>query len=352
MVDRDFYNVLGVERSATPEQVKRAYRRLAMRWHPDRNRGDKIAEQRFREVSAAYRVLADPLDRARYNRLGPLFFLKEDPHKAEELAEAVRRAWRDLVGRKARGEPIHYALQVSLEEAATGTEREISLPRKVVCEDCQGLGATSEHREICTACDGTGRARNMLRSPCFHCQGRGYHILTPCSTCGGEGLVEQTDTLRVHVPPGVDTGSTLRVADRGHESTDPGAPGDLLLVIHVQEHPIFTRQGPDLHLSVPLRLDEVLAGTDLEIPTLEGQTVVRIPPGMTHDAVLRLKDRGMPLAAGKTSERGDLLLNLRHELPTGLTPEQVRGLQAWIQTLPETAHPERARWAAQLEHRS
>ncbi len=349
MTDRDYYNVLGLSRSATPEQVKRAYRRLAMRWHPDRNLGDPVAERRFKEVHAAYRVLSDPLERERYDRLGPLFQPDGGPPRPDVLRDAVRRAWNDLVGRKVDGEAIHYTLRLDLEDAARGIHREVVVPRRIHCPDCKGLGAPVADRHTCGACKGSGRANNLLRSRCFHCDGRGFVIDTPCGTCAGGGLVEREEAITVKVPAGVDTGTRLRVAERGHCPSGDGPPGDLLVLVDVADHALFRRDGGDLRVTLPLPLSEAILGADVPVPTLDGATWIRIPPGTPHGHVLRLGGRGMPDPRG--DRRGDLLVEVELELPQDLSTDEQAMLARWAEQLDGARHPRRRAWNDAVEAR-
>lgn len=349
MADRDYYNVLGLPRDADAEQIKRAYRRLAMRWHPDRNAGDAIAEIRFKQVHEAYRVLSDPLERARYDRMGPLFEPDGQPLDPDRLRATVRRAWADLVGRKTRGDDVQYTVRLTLEEAAAGQQREILVPRQVRCPDCKGLGAPPAQRHVCEVCGGTGTARNLLRSRCFHCGGKGFIIDTPCETCGGRCVVEREEAIRVKVPPGVDTGTRLRVADRGHEPAGDGPAGDLFVVVDVGPHALFTRRGVDVTVTIPLSLAEAVLGADVPVPTLSGSTWIRIPPGTPHGHVLRLRGRGMPRTSGQGA--GDLLATIEIELPEGLGQDAQQALARWAEGLDDSQHPRRGAFRKAVEAR-
>jgi len=347
--DRDYYNVLGIPRDADANQLKRAYRRLAMRWHPDRNPGDPIAEIRFKQVNEAYRILSDPLERARYDRLGPLFQPDGQPLDPDRLRATVRRAWNDLVGRRDRGEDVQFTVRLTLEQAATGVQREILVPRTVRCPDCKGLGAPAAQRHVCEVCEGTGRARNLLRSRCFHCGGKGFVIDTPCTTCAGDGVVEREEAIRVKVPPGVDTGTRLRVAERGHEPAGDGASGDLYVVVDVGPHDLFTRRGADVAVTLPLSLSEAVLGADVAIPTLGGTTWIRIPPGTPHDHVLRLRGRGMPRPG--TDAAGDLLVTVEIELPNDLSEDARAALARWADDLADAQQPRRDAFRKAVEAR-
>lgn len=349
MADRDYYNVLGVPRDADADQIKRSYRRLAMRWHPDRNTGDPIAEVRFKQVNEAYRVLSDPLERSRYDRMGPLFEPDGQPLDADRLRATVRRAWDDLVGRKRSGEDVQYTIRITLEQAATGVQREVLIPRNVHCPDCKGLGAPPEQRHVCEVCEGTGKAKNLLRSRCFHCGGKGYVIDVPCGTCQGAGVVEREEAIRIKVPAGVDTGTRLRVAGRGHEPTGDGPAGDLFVVVDVGTHELFTRQGADVAVTLPLSLAEAVLGADVPIPTLGGSTWIRIPAGTPHGHVLRLRGRGMP-RPGK-DHPGDLLVHVDIEIPNALSEDARQSLARWADALTAEQQPRREAFRKAVESR-
>jgi len=350
----DFYNILGVERTATPTEIKKAYRALAMRWHPDRNADDPIAEARFKDISEAYRILSDDEKRARYDRLGPLFQEDGRPPTPDDLQEAMGRMWSNLWGRdgKNRGTDAKFTLTVTLEEVATGVTREMTIHRKVRCRDCDGVGAQPADRVTCSACSGTGRSRGarLLRSKCFHCDGRGFEIKSACPTCHGEGVHPRAETLAVKVPKGVASGQKLKLKGKGDQDRDSGLAGDVFVVIDVAEHKLFQRRGADLVLDVPLTLAEAAAGADVAIPTLTGRTTVRVPPGTQPGKLLRLAGRGLPdLGSNRT---GDLHLHLLVEIPVGLTREESSALQSWASSLPAERHPAREALNRAAESRS
>jgi molecular chaperone DnaJ len=349
----DYYNVLGVTRTADAEELKRAYRTLALRWHPDRNPGDAVAEQKFKSVNEAYRVLSDPEHRARYDRLGPLFTEDGRPPRPDEVSDVLGRMWDNLWNRKppSRGEDLRFTLTVTLEEVVTGAHRDLIVPRQVRCGACKGVGAPPEGRESCGQCGGSGRSSGarLLRTACYHCAGRGFVVRKPCETCGGGGLVGREDPVRVKVPPGVATGQKLKLAAKGNETADGGPSGDLLVVVHVADHALFRRRGDDLIAEVPLSLDECALGVDAAVPTIDGRTHIRVPPGTPHGKVFRLAGRGLPRVGGAT--RGDLHLEVSVEIPAELSSTERASLAAWAATLPEERHPRRAAWRRALESR-
>jgi molecular chaperone DnaJ len=350
---RDYYNVLGVERSADADEIKKAYRRLALKWHPDRNAGDPTAELRFKHVSEAYRVLSDADERARYDRLGPLYQPDGQPPSPDDVSAMVSRMWDNLWGRNrnAPGEDLRYTVSVTLEEVATGTAREIVVPRKVRCPTCRGLGAPREGRQVCPICQGSGRSTGvrLFRTSCYHCSGAGFVVTAPCGTCDGDGRVGSEDAIRVKVPPGVATGTRLKVGGKGHEPAGDGRTGDLIVLVDVKEHALFRRRGDDLLVEVPLALHEAALGADVTVPTIDGTTCVRIPPGTPGGRVLRLTGRGLPRFRG--AGNGDLHLELVLEVPTSLTEAERARLAAWAGALSSDRHPQRAAFAAAVEAR-
>lgn len=353
MATRDYYNILGVERAATPDEIKKAYRSLARRWHPDHNPADADAEERFKDITEAYRTLSDPDKRTRYDRLGPLYTEDGRPPRPEDLNEVVGTMWNNLFRRKSapRGEDLRYTMSVTLEEVASGTEKEIVVPRFVRCRTCGGEGADPEGRETCEVCRGTGRATGprLLRSDCYHCEGRGFKVTKTCPDCGGDGKRGVEDALRVKVPAGVATGQKLKVPGKGNAPRGNGETGDLFVIVSVADHPLFRRRGDDVMLELPLTYAELVLGAEVAVPTLEGRTTIRIPPSSPPGKVLRLAGRGLP-HVGRSS-RGDLHIQLGLEVPAGLDPAQADALTAWSGALPKAAHPRRATFDTLVEDR-
>lgn len=353
MANRDLYNVLGVPRDASPDAIKRSYRQLAKRFHPDRNPGDPVAEARFRDVHEAYSVLSDPEQRARYDRLGPLFTSDGRPPTPDDVSDVLGRMWDNLWGRGRieEGDDLKYTVSVTLEEVATGTEREIAVPRRVTCGTCGGYGAPKDARSVCSVCDGTGRSKGprLLRSTCYHCGGQGYTVDTPCADCGGEGLVDRTDALKVKIPAGVATGQKLKLAGRGHDAPRGGHAGDLYVVVNVAEHPLFRRRGDDVLVDVPVPVTDAMLGADVPVPTLQGRTVIRVPAGTHHGRRFRLAGRGLPRRG--RGGHGDLHLQITLEVPRDLTDDEARRLRDWAEALGDDRHPEHAAFRAAVEDR-
>lgn len=354
MAYRDLYNVLGVERNASPDDIKKAYRKLAMQWHPDRTGGDEAAAQRFKDITLAYKVLSDAEERARYDRMGPFYTPDGRPMKPDELNETVGSLVGRFFGRNKQtpGRDLRYTLTLDLEDVATGTRRQITVPRRARCGDCGGTGARpGDGQAVCEVCSGTGRAQGrILRTSCYHCDGTGFVIVHPCETCEGEGRRAIDDTLEVVVPPGVATGQKLKVATKGDAAPGEGKDGDLYVIVNIAEHELFKRRGEDVVADLPLTFAEVVAGADVEVPTLEGSTVVRIAPGTPSGRILRLAGRGLPRVG--TSTRGDLHLQVVLEVPSDLTEAQRDALRGWADDLPAHAHPRRKSFDAAVRART
>lgn len=354
MATPDYYNILGVSRKASQAEIKKAYRALAMQYHPDRNQGDKVAEARFKELTAAYRCLSDPEERSRYDRLGPLYNADGRPPRPDELNEVVSTVWGNLFRRRKnqKGDDLRYTISLTLEEVATGLDKEIVVPRQVRCATCGGDGADpTGGRETCAVCEGSGRAGpRILGGECFHCDGRGYRIDKACPECDGEGRLSIQDRLKVKVPPGVATGQKLKLGGKGNAPPGDGPHGDLYVIVSVAEHPLFQRRGDDVLVEMPLTFAEVALGTDLVVPTLEGTTTIRIPPGTPPGKVFRLAQRGLPRVG--RNRRGDLHLEVTLEVPGQLDASHRDTLRSWADTLPDATHPERAAFDAAVQERT
>ena len=353
MATRDYYNILGVERRASPDDIKRAYRGLARRWHPDHNKSDN-AEERFKDITEAYKCLSDPDKRARYDRLGPLYTEDGRPPRTEDINEVVGNMFNNIFRRrgKERGEDLRYTVSLALEEVATGVEREIIVPRRIRCRTCAGSGADPDGgKSTCTVCAGSGKATGprLFRNSCYHCQGEGFTIEKPCPGCQGEGTLTIDDTLKVKIPAGVATGQKLKLTGKGNAPRGSGAEGDLLVIVNVSDHPIFRRRGDDVMVDLPLTFPEVSLGTTVIVPTLEGTTSIRIPPGSPPGKILRLANRGLPRVGRST--RGDLHLQIVVEVPENLTEDQRSALTEWAATLASTTHPRRAEFERALQER-
>lgn len=342
LANRDYYNVLGVPRGATQDEIKRAYRSLAMRWHPDRNADDPIAEVRFKAINEAYKTLSVPEDRVRYDKLGPLYTADGRPPRPEDVQEAMGTVIGNLFGRKRKknGEDLRYTLSLELEDIAVNSTREIIVPREVQCETCKGDGAEPTNgKRTCDVCQGSGKASGpwLLRSHCYHCDGRGFLVEQACTNCGGEGRLHRRDTLRVKVPAGVATGQKLKLSGKGNAPRGTGRYGDLFVIVNVTAHDLFRRRGDDLIVDLPLRYSQLVLGDETTVPTLEGSTMIKVQPSTQPGKLLRLKGRGIP-RLGRTG-RGDLLLQVELEIPTKLGETQADQLKKWSLQLNEETHP-------------
>lgn len=354
MATRDYYNILGVDRDAKPDDIKKAYRLLARRWHPDHNPEDADAEERFKDITEAYRTLSDAEKKSRYDRLGPLYTEDGRPPRPEDLNAVVGTMWNNLFRRKSatRGEDLRYTMSVTLEEVASGTEKEIVVPRFVRCRTCGGEGADpAGGQKTCDVCKGSGRATGprLLRTDCYHCDGRGFTVVKTCPDCGGDGRRGVEDTLRVKVPPGVATGQKLKVPGKGNAPRGSGETGDLFAIVSVADHPLFRRRGDDVMLDLPLTFAELALGAEVAVPTLEGRTTIRIPAGSPPGKVLRLAARGLPKIG--RSARGDLHIQLVLEVPADLEESHRQQLEQWATSLPRTAHPRRATFDSLVQDR-
>lgn len=358
MARRDYYAVLGVERNAGPEDIKKAFRALAMRYHPDRNPDDVDADRRFREIVEAWEVLGDPEQRYRYDRLGPFFRADGRPPTPDDVGAVLGEAFGSLFRRRAppeKGEDLRCTLTVTLEEAATGTERTVELRRMAHCSRCKGVGAEPDGgTRVCDDCGGSGRSgkSRLLRNECPRCDGRGMVVVKPCTRCEGKGRVEQQDSLKVRVPPGVATGQKLKIRDRGNiPRRGTGKPGDLFVLIEVAEHALFRRRGADLFCEVPITLTEAALGADLEVPTLDGRTTIRVPAGTGSGQVLRLSGRGLPTMGKDRASRGDLHYRVQIEVPVQLAASHREALGQLARSLDEAVYPQRGAFEKYLRDR-
>jgi molecular chaperone DnaJ len=331
-VKRDYYEVLGVARDADAAAIKRAYRELALKYHPDQNPDNPEAETRFKEVSEAYTVLSDPEKRTRYDRrgfegVGGDGGFGVDIGGFTELFESL---FGDLFGkRKAKtpGRDLRYTLELSFEEAALGVKKSITFPSRAECAKCSGTGAKggAAGQKSCPTCGGKGEMKVQqgffsLSKKCPTCQGEGKVVGDPCEACKGAGMVEEERTFEVNIPAGAEDGSTRRVAGQGEPGRRGGPPGDLNVIVRIKPHPLFRREGDVIVCEMPISIAEATLGAVVQVPTLEGRVEMRIPPGTQSGTIFRLRGKG----AGKPGGRGDAHVRVLVETPTALTDEQRR----------------------------
>lgn len=346
---RDYYQVLGVDKSASADDIKKAYRKLAMKYHPDRNPGDKSAEEKFKEVGEAYEVLSDADKRSRYDSYG---FAGVDPNFNPNAGGGFGGGFGgagfdfgDIFGdffgggassRSAsqnaprRGENVMARLELTFEEAAFGCEKEVSAPRIENCPNCHGTGSADGQIETCSRCHGTGQEqvvqsfmgmRMQTATTCSQCGGRGKIIKTPCSTCKGKGKVRKNNRVKVTVPAGIDNGQTLRVRSEGCVGANGGPNGDLLVEVRVKAHETFVRDGYDIRCAVPISFTQAALGAEIQVPTLEGNVPYTIPEGTQTGKEFVIRDKGIP-ELNNSRRRGDLRFTVVVETPTKLTREQ------------------------------
>jgi molecular chaperone DnaJ len=335
---RDYYEVLGVQRGVAPEELKSAFRKLAMQYHPDRNPENPDAAERFKECSEAYQVLSDPDKRRSYDMFGHSgvdtsgFSGFEGFGGFGEIFETFfgGGAGRGQRGRTTRGDDLRYDLTIAFEEAFTGIEKEIEVPRAITCEACAGSGAQpGSGVETCPGCGGSGQVRRAAQSifgqvvnivACPSCGGEGRLVKNPCADCRGQGRVERRKRLRVRIPAGVDTGSQIRLSGEGEAGYRGGPPGDLYIVLRVKPHPQLQRHEEDIVYDLRINLVQAALGDRIEVPTLDGAVEVSIPPGTQYGQTFRLAGKGVPNV--RTGRRGDQFVRVQVLVPKDLTPEQ------------------------------
>lgn len=340
MAKRDYYEVLGVSRNASVDEIKKAYRKLARQYHPDANPEDQNAEAKFKEISEAYVILCDPEKRASYDRFGHAGVDGQgfggfnggfaDFGGLGDIFEMFFGGGGRRRSGPERGSDIRTDLEITLKEAAFGLEREIKVPRVETCSTCGGSGAAAGSKpKTCSACDGTGQVQFAQSTPfgrivqsrtCDRCHGSGQIIEKPCPTCRGAGQIRKTRSIKIKVPPGVDNGSRLRLAGEGEAGTRGGPPGDLYVYIHVKPHRVFKREGDDLICEVPISFVQAALGDELEVPTLEGNAKLNVPEGTQSGTVFRMKGKGIPHVNGYG--RGDQHVRVKVVTPSKLNDKQ------------------------------
>lgn len=344
MAKRDLYEVLGLEKNASKDDIRRAYRRLAMRYHPDRNPDDKEAEEKFKEVKEAYEILYDDQKRAAYDRFG---HAGVDPNAgmggmggmgggmgADAFADAFGDIFGEIFGARGgggrshvrRGADLRYTLDITLEQAASGFDTEIRVPNWDECDSCHGSGAKAgTSPETCSTCRGAGAVRMQqgffsVQQTCPTCHGTGQEIKEPCTKCNGGGRVRTNKTLEVNIPAGIDDGMRIRLSGKGEPGTNGGPAGDLYVEIHIKPHDIFQRDGDDLHCELTIPFTTAALGGDVEVPTLNGRGEITIPEGTQSGKTFRLRGKG--IRGVRSSYPGDLYCHIQVETPVRLSEEQ------------------------------
>jgi len=362
---RDYYEVLSVSRSASSDDIKKAYRKLALKYHPDRNPGNKEAEEKFKEISEAYEVLSDAQKKQAYDQFGHAGtqqggagFGGFEGFRTGGFGGGVEDLFGDIFedffggGRRTRkgrrevgirGEDLRYNLKVSFEEAAFGKKIKLDIPKDVMCDTCHGSGAKPGTKpSTCSRCQGTGEVRFQqgffsIARTCDRCGGEGSEIGSPCTHCHGQGKVRMKKTMEVTIPPGVDTGQSLRLSGEGNAGQKGGRGGDLYIVIEVGNHPIFSRENNDVICDVPISFTQAALGCEIEVPTLYGKVKMTVPSGTQWGKVFRLREKGFPDIHGYG--KGDQLVRIVVEVPTKLSSEQKELLRKYADVSGDNVEP-------------
>jgi len=348
---KDYYQLLGVHRNATDAELKRAYRRLALEYHPDKNPGNKSAEEKFKEVNEAYEVLSDAQKRAYYDQYGVAPGTQAAGQGfTGDMGDIFGNIFEEFFGGGGRGrtratvgDDLRYNLKIGFDEAAFGITTKIRIPRWERCPECEGTGARSkESITVCTACRGTGQIRIQqgffsMNKTCSRCGGEGKVISDPCKICNGRKRVERERTLSVKIPAGVETGNTIRLSGEGELGSFGGPPGDLYVYLTVDEHPLFKRDGQDIVCDVPISFAQATLGAEIEVPTLTGNSKLKILPGTQPGQTIRLRGKGFPYLRG--SGAGDQLCRITIEVPVRLSTKQKELLKEFDQLSENNAMP-------------
>ncbi len=356
MAKRDYYEVLGASRNASSDELKKRYRKLALKYHPDRNPGDKNAEEAFKEASEAYEVLSDTQRRAQYDRFGHaaenMGSGSGNPFEGSGFGDIFGDVFSEFFGgggtrrSSSRGQPgsdLSYNMDLTFEQAAFGYSTELVIPKRDSCDACNGTGAkTKKDIEVCGVCSGTGQQRIQqgffsVATTCSQCRGAGKTIRRPCTKCNGHGRVSIRKKLKVNIPAGIDTGARIKLTGEGEAGTNGGHSGDLYLIVSVLEHSIFERNKYDIYCSIPISITQAALGSELEVPTLEGRARLTVPGGTQNERIFRLKNKGIARLQG--SGRGDLYVKIIVEIPTKLSRQQKELLEEFAAISEEDSTP-------------
>jgi molecular chaperone DnaJ len=376
---KDYYDLLGVSKTASAEDLKKAYRNMAKKYHPDANPENKEAEEKFKEINEAYEVLSDPQKKTAYDQFGHAGvgaggpggfggggFRPQDFGNAADFEDIFGDVFTNFFGgsqpgRSGRGrtqaqegDDLRFDLNLTFEEAAFGTTKEIKVKKLSTCESCHGSGAKpGSGRVVCPTCKGTGQIRSTqgfftIARTCARCGGQGEMPGSPCPACHGHGRVEKEKVISVKVPPGVDEGSRLRLRSEGEAGLNGGAAGDLYVFLHVEAHDFFEREGGDLHCEIPISFVHASLGTEIEVPTLEGPVKMKIPAGTQSGKVFRLREKGLKSPQG--SDVGDLLVTVTVETPTELNSKQKKMLEEFEALSNESNTPQISKFMSKMKN--
>jgi len=341
---KDYYEILGVPRNCTEAELKKVFRALALKHHPDRNTGSKASEEKFKEINQAYSVLSDPEKRAHYDRYGTAEGAGAGfgAFTGAGFGDIFEDIFGDFFGfsgqrrtRPAKGDDLRYDLEITLEESAFGTEEKIEVPRWENCSTCSGSGSKPGKGPVtCPGCGGTGHVKFQqgffsVSKTCGACRGEGKIISDPCTACKGNGKIKNIRTILVKVPAGVDSGSRLRMTGEGESGVHGGPPGDLYIIIDVKEHPVFARRGNDIYCGMNITFPQAVLGAEIEVPTLEGAANLKIPAGTHSGKAFHLKGKGIPRLGGHG--KGDEVVVMNIEVPKHITPRQRELLEEFAQ---------------------
>ena len=371
---RDYYEVLGLSKGASSDEIKKAFRKMAMKYHPDKNPGDEEAEEKFKEINTAYSILSDPEKKAKYDKFG---HAGVDPNagfggfRGEydtgfDGFEDIFDIFGDIFGGGSRGrrktgprkgQDLQKTVELTFEEAAFGVKKSISITKNVRCETCNGEGnAPGTKRRTCDNCNGTGQVTRTQNtplgamrssSPCPQCHGKGYVIDDPCPDCGGSGVVRKTVNINVKIPAGVDNGTVIPIRAQGEPGFDGGANGDLYIVIKVKPHNIFTRSGDDIYLEMPVTYAQAALGDTITVPTLEGKVSYKVPAGTQPNTVFRLRGKGIANAA--TGKKGELYVKVILEVPTKLSAKQKKAIEDMDKLIEDNCYKKRSSFSEKLK---
>lgn len=374
---RDYYEVLGLQKGASDDEIKKGFRKMAMKYHPDRNPGDKEAEEKFKEVNEAYAVLSDPDKKNKYDRFG---HAGVDPNAGfggaggfggfggaggfEDIFDIFGNMFGGGGGYSQsrrngprKGSDLQQSVTITFEEAAFGTKKQIHLNKYVECETCKGTGAApGTSKKTCDKCGGTGQIKTSQKtpfgtfqsaSPCDKCGGTGQINESPCKDCGGTGRVRKSVTISVDIPAGVDNDSVVSIRGQGEPGVNGGPAGDLYIVVRVKPHKMFRRKGNDLWLDMPISFDQAALGADIIVPTLDGKVSYKVPAGTQPDTVFRLKGKGVPSV--KTGRKGDLYVKVILEIPTKLNGKQKKAIEAMAKEVKEDCYQKKSGFAQAIK---